>query len=284
MIILILGHTGKIGSYIFNNLTQSRHKIISLGRSKSKCDIYFDFEKMEGDLYKIESLEIDLVINAIGKLPMHKANKLEYSNVNVNTIETIRKYLNPETKIIQLSTISVYGEQIINRAVKETDEIKPKNNYAKSKIEAEKFIVNNFKKYWIFRIPPVYLDFDDDTLYKRIVLNRFLEVKFNGDKHEHSYCSLNRLLDVISLGCISSKLPYGIFNVTDLEPISIKKLKSQIKTHALVKISLSDKIFLFTRDLLRLLRIFPLSEKINEIYYKTCVSNLYCSKKLKGYL
>ena len=284
MRILILGHTGKIGSYIFNKLIETKHELISLGRSKSKCDIYYDFESNEGDLSGLEKLKIDLVINAIGKLPKHKANKAEYFNANINYIKTIKKYLNKEWEIIQLSTIAVYGEQIVDRAVKESDRVRPKNNYALTKLKAEKFITDNFKKYWIFRIPPVYKDFDDEIFYKRIIINRLLEINFNGDKQEHSYCSLDRIMEVIRLGCISSKLPYGIYNVADVQSFSVKKIKSHFKNHSLIKIPVSDKFFLVCRDVLRFLRIYSFSEKINEIYYKTCVSNLYCTKKLQKYI
>lgn len=284
MTILILGHTGKIGSFLFEKLVRTEQSLITLGRSKNKSDIFYDFDKNEGDLHKLENLKIDLIINALGKLPKHKADKLAYSNANINALKILQKYFNNNTEIIQLSTISVYGEEVTNRAVKETDEIKPKNNYAATKLQAEEFIIKNFRKHWIFRIPPVYSDLDDNILYKRVILNRLVEVIFNDDKQKHSYCSLSRIFEVIETGCIQNLLPYGVYNLADKKYFSIKQIKSRRKMHSFVKIPVNPGVFLKTRDLFRFLGIESISEKINEIHYKTCTSNLYCTKKLEKYI
>lgn len=284
MTILILGNTGKIGSFIYDSLILTQHNIISLGRSKKRCDIFYDFDKDEGDLSKLESKNIDLVINAIGKLPKHKASKFKYSNANIDAIKILRKYLNKDVYFVQLSTISIYGEEVTHRAVNETDEIYPKNNYAKSKQQAEEFIINNYRNHWIFRMPPVYDDLNDKVLFKRVVLNRFFEIIFNGDNQEHSYCSLDRLLEVINEGCITTKLPYGLYNLADKKNLSIKKIKSQKKIKPFVKIHVSANMFLITRDLFRFLGIDSISEKINEIYYKSCVSNKYCTRRVEKHI
>lgn len=284
MTILILGHTGKIGSFLFEKLVKTEHSLITLGRSKNKSDIFYDFDKKEGDLHKLENLKIDLVLNAMGKLPKHKADQLKYSNANFEALKILQKYLNRSTKIVQLSTISVYGEEVTDRAVKETDEIKPKNNYAITKLQAEEFIIKNFKNHWVFRIPPVYNDLNDKILYKRIILNKMVEIIFNGDKQKHSYCSLSRIHEVIATGCIKTILPYGIYNLADKNHISIKKIKSKNNIRSLIKIPVSSRVFLISRDLFRFLKINSISEKINEIYYKTCTSNLYCTEKLEKYI
>lgn len=284
MTILILGHTGKIGSFLFEKLVKTEHSLITLGRSKNKSDIFHDFDKNEGDLHKLENLKIDLIINALGKLPKNKSNQLEYSNANIEALKILRKYLNRNTQIVQLSTISVYGEEVTDRAVKETDEIKPKNNYAITKLQAEEFIIENFRNHWVFRIPPVYNDLNDKILHKRIILNKIVEIIFNGDKQKHSYCSLSRIHEVIATGCIKTILPYGIYNLADKDHISIKKIKTRHYTRSLVRIPVSSSVFLICRDLFRFLKIDFISEKINEIYYKTCTSNLYCTEKLEKYI
>jgi nucleoside-diphosphate-sugar epimerase len=284
MTILLLGHTGKIGSFLFDNLVRTEDIVVTLGRSKNKSDIYYDFDKKKGELYKLENLKVDLVINALGKLPKHKAAQLEYSNANIDALEILQKYLNRETKIVQLSTISVYGEEVINRAVKESDEIKPKNNYAITKLQAEEFIIKNFKNYWIFRIPPVYENLNDKILHKRIILNKIVEIIFDGDQQKHSYCALSRIYQVISTGCIETILPFGIYNLADKNYLSIKEIKSRHNTHSLFKIPVSSAVFLKSRDLFRFLKIYSISEKINEIYYKTCTSNLYGTDKLEKYI
>ena len=284
MTILILGHTGKIGSFLFEKLGKTSHEIISLGRSKYKCDVFYDFDKKEGNLSKLENLQIDLVINALGKLPKHRAAKLEYSNANIDAIKILQKYFQKHTQIIQLSTISIYGEEVIDRAVKETDIINPKNNYAITKFQAEEFRINNISNHWIFRIPPVYDGLNDRVLEKRIIRNKFIEIIFNGDKQIHSYCSLSRILEVIQEGCLSSILPYGVFNLADKKPLSTKQIKSIQNINSLIKLPVNANIFLITRDIFRFLKINSISEKINEIYYKTCTSNLYSTEKLKKYI
>lgn len=284
MTILILGHTGKIGSFLFDNLVKTEATVITLGRSKNKSDIFYDFDKKEGDLYKLKELKIDLIINAIGKLPKHKADKLAYSNANIDALKILQLYFKNDTQIIQLSTISVYGEEVTDREVKETDEVKPKNNYAVTKLQAEEFVIKKYRNHWIFRIPPVYNDLDDKVLCKRVILNRLIEIIFNNDNQKHSYCSLSRILEVIQIGCVNSKLPYGVYNLADNKQLSIKEIKAHQNINSLIKIAVSPGFFLRARDLFRFLGMNFISEKINEVYYKTCVSNLYCIEKLEKFI
>ena len=86
---------------------------------------------------------------------------------------------------------------------------------------------------------------------KRIILNKFLEIVFNGDKQIHSYCSLSRILEVIQEGCLSSILPYGVYNLADKEPVSIDKIKSQQNISSIIVIPVSANLFLKSRDLFR---------------------------------
>ena len=92
------------------------------------------------------------------------------------------------------------------------------------------------------------------------------------------------MYEVISIGCVKTILPYGIYNLADKNHLTIKEIKSRKNTNSLFKIPVSSTVFLISRDLFRFLKINSISEKINEIYYKTCTSNLYSTEKLEKYI
>ena len=139
------------------------------------------------------------------------------------------------------------------------------------------------KKNFIFRIPPIYTNYSDKTLYKRIIKNKFFEVKFGDDNQKHSYCSLDQLYKIIFY-VIKHKLPYGIYHVTDRNLLSIKFLKSLIKEKPLIKLRVNPKLILFIIYIFKLLRLKNLENRINEIYYKSCINNIYSTKKISKHI
>ena len=187
--ILIIGSSGKIGKHIYNLLINS-FSIYTLNQNLDiKSDFQYDFKLMKGDLSGLKKIKFDYIINCAGLLPSSNANKKEFYSVNSNIFDVLYKFLDKKVCFIQLSTISVYGESILERPICEEDKTFPKNTYAKSKLDGEKKCNFFFKNNYIFRIPPVYYDLYDKTLYKRIFKNRLIDFKFSKRDKFHSFCS-----------------------------------------------------------------------------------------------
>ena len=276
---LIVGSTGKIGSFLKNSL-KSDYTIYTISRcNPDNYNFYYDFDKQLGDLTLLKKIDFDIVINCIGILPSFNFSARSYYRVNSESINILASYLNNDCKYIFMSTISVYGESIENRDVKETDKVYQKNLYAKSKLKGELFSKKQFKNYYIFRIPPVYLNFEDKTLYKRIIKNNFIEIKFGDDSQLHSYCSLLTLLRITNK-VIKNNYERGIFHIADQKIYSNTFLKEKLKTNSLITINIYKSHFKYILRLSKWMKINFIENKINEIYYKLFCNNVYSTKKI----
>ena len=142
-------------------------------------------------------------------------------------------------------------------------------------------VKKQFPNHYIFRIPPVYTNFDDSTLVKRIIKNSLIEIFFGDENHSHSFCSLKTLNNVI-VSIINNKIPYGVYNVCDNRLFHIKDLKNIIRNKPLIKLKIKPQIFIELTKLFKFLGLKKIENKINEIYFKTCCNNIYSINKLKN--
>ena len=281
--ILIVGSTGKIGSFLLNSL-KSDYRIYTVSRCNSdNFNFYYDFDKQLGDLTLLKEIDFNIVINCIGILPSSNFSELSYYRVNSESINILASYLNSDCKYIFMSTISVYGESIVDRDVIETDKVYPKNLYAKSKFQGELFSKKQFKNHYIFRIPPVYSNFEDKTIYKRIIKNNFIEIKFGDDSQLHSYCSLKTLL-AITKKVIENNYEIGIFHIADQKLYSNNFLKEKLKINSLITLRIYKTNFKILLRLTKFLKLNFIENKINEIYYKLFCNNVYSTNKIYNQL
>lgn len=173
MKIYLIGANGKLGSIICSKI-----EVIPLVRKSSglRNEIISDFT--ETSLKKILS-DADVIINAAGLVHGDK-NSLIESNV-----ELVRKIVlsAPEkAKIIQISSISVYGKKLTT-IVDESTPPSPDSIYSQTKLEAEK-IVQTHKIHIILRVGTIYGEGFSDY-YK--ILNSIEKGKMkligNGENH-----------------------------------------------------------------------------------------------------
>lgn len=277
--ILITGSTGKIGKYLSNSLKEN-YTIYTISRLQStNYNFYYDFDKQYGDLSLLQEIEFDAVIHCIGILPSSKSSKKSYYNVNSESINILASYINNTCKFIFLGTISVYGESITEKIINEIDLLNPKNTYAKSKLLGETFTKKNFLNYYIFRIPPVYLNMEDKTIYKRLIKNKFIEIKFGDDSQSHSYCSLEKLV-YVTKRFIEQNIDNGIYHVADQKTFNSKFLKQKIKVNSLITIKVNKKYCFLLVRVFNFMKLKFLENKINEIYFKIFCDNVYSTKKV----
>ena len=163
MKVLITGACGHIGSF----LTENIHKIKSISKTilvdnlkSNRFNSLYNFEKKNNlsfflrDLNNLNALNdfhnVDVIIHCASMTNAEKSfgkEKEMYRN-NLNCLKTAMRYcINRNTKLIHLSSTSVYGKQ--TDLVDENCErrfLKPQSPYAKIKLIEEKLLKKNSNK------------------------------------------------------------------------------------------------------------------------------------------
>ena len=163
MKILITGACGHIGSFLAENI----HKIKSISKTiivdnlkSNRFNSLYNFKKKNNlsfflrDLNNLNALNdfhnVDAIIHCASMTNAEKSfgkEKEMYRN-NLNCLKTTMKYcINRNTKLIHLSSTSVYGKQtdIVDENC-ERKFLKPQSPYAKIKLIEEKLLKKNSNK------------------------------------------------------------------------------------------------------------------------------------------
>ena len=266
---LIFGASGQIGRHLIRKLTKNNYKVTAVTRNlhqkgyvlKTQANAgYIDIVELnifnENKLKDLIS-RADICINLIGILyEKNKGNTFE----NIHTIfPSLISKICKEYNVQQFIQLSALG---IDDAVD--------SNYAKSKLEGEKNIKNNFKHATILRPSVVYSVDDNFTTNFMTLLNRLFvfPLYYNGDtKFMPIYCSdLTEIIyQIISKNIISKTIECVGPETISLKDILKRLLKLTGKKRLLIPLPLFlaklSAIFfqllpnpLLTLDQLKLLR------------------------------
>ena len=273
---LIFGGSGQIGRNLIRKLTKNNYKVTVVTRNihqksymiKTQANAGF-IDIVEANIFdenKIRNLfkDADICINLIGILfEQKKGNTFK----NIHTIfPGLLAKLCKEYKLKHFIHLSALG---INQA---TD-----SDYAKSKLEGESNVLNNFPLATILRPSVVYSVDDNFTTNFMTLLNRLpIFPLYYGGKTKFSPIHCSDLTDVINY-VISKNIYSKIIECVGPETISFKELLEKLlfligKKRILIPIPLSlakfsARIFeilpspLLTRDQLRLLKYDNISSK-----------------------
>ena len=266
---LIFGGSGQIGRHLIRKLTRNNIRVTVVTRNihqksyiiKTQGNAgYIDI--VEADIYdekKIRNLfsKADFCINLIGILFENKKGST-FFNIH-NFFPSLLAKLAKEYKLKNFIHLSALG---INDAID--------SNYATSKLEGEKNIINSFPSATILRPSIVYSVDDNFTTSFMTLLNRlpFFPLYYSG-KTKFTPIHCTDLIDVI-YHIISSNINSKIIECVGPEVITFKELLERLlrlinKKRVLIPVplllaSLSAKIFqmlpnpLLTEDQLRLLK------------------------------
>jgi len=266
---LIFGASGQIGRHLIRKLTKNNYKVTAVTRNlhqkayvlKTQANAgYIDIVELnifnESKLKNLIS-RADICINLIGILyEKNKGNTFE----NIHTIfPSLISKICKEYNVQQFIQLSALG---IDDAID--------SNYAKSKLEGEKNIKNNFVNATILRPSVVYSVDDNFTTNFMTLLNRLIifPLYYNGDtKFMPIHCSdLTEIIyQVISKNIISKTIECVGPETISLKDILKRLLKLTEKKRLLIPLPLFlaklSAIFfqlfpnpLLTLDQLRLLR------------------------------
>jgi len=224
---LIFGASGQIGRHLIRKLTKNNYKVTAVTRNlhqkgyvlKTQANAgYIDIVELnifnENKLRDLIS-RADICINLIGILyEKNKGNTFE----NIHTIfPSLISKICKEYNVQQFIQLSALG---IDDAID--------SNYAKSKLEGEKNIKNNFVNATILRPSVVYSVDDNFTTNFMTLLNRLIifPLYYNGDtKFMPIHCSdLTEIIyQVISKNIISKTI-----ECVGLETISLKDILKRL--------------------------------------------------------
>ena len=195
--ILVFGGSGQIGRHLIRRLTKNNHLVTVVTRNKHKKGAILKtqgnpgyIEIVEANIFDEENLnniisKKDICINLVGILYEDKKNT--FKNIHVNFPSLISK-LCEKHKLEQFIHLSALGiEQAID------------SNYAKSKREGEKNIINNFPKSTILRPSVIYSVDDNFTTNLMTLLNLmpFFPLYYNG-KTQFSPMHVTDISEIIS--------------------------------------------------------------------------------------
>ncbi len=152
--LIVTGATGYLGSQIINGLDLSKYeKLYFIDRTLKEDRLNKDVLKNA----KIEFVPADLSAPEVQKILAKKFKDLEnvtflHASYLGDAEKSFLGSLSQDLFMIYLSSAAVYGEANEGKALVETDEPEPLNDYGRIKLESEKIIQDKFKKSLILRI------------------------------------------------------------------------------------------------------------------------------------
>jgi len=249
---LVTGGAGFIGSYITKHLINHGDSVVVLdnlytGKKKNLADIENKIEFVDGDIRDFKLLE-SIMKNtkgvfhqaALASVPESYTIPEKYDDVNVNGTENIFKLAKQfGLKVVYASSSSVYGNPK-NIPMKESDEIKPINPYAKTKADKEKLAIK-YSGMGVDIIGLRYFNVYGIGQSKEYagVIKLFLEQirdklppNVNGDGTQ--FRDFVHVSDVVKANILSmdSNVPNGFFNVGTNSSITVLDLAKLVIEHA----------------------------------------------------
>ena len=251
--ILLTGSNGFIGSY-FKNHYSDEYKIGT-------------FSFLNDNITDLDLSNIDTVVHLSALVhQMGEASKEAYKNINIiQTLELAKKAKQSGVEhFIFMSTVKVYGEET-DTVYREDTACNPKDEYGKSKLEAEKELQkledDNFKVS-IIRTPIVYGEGVKANILNLIRLVQKMSIlPFSKIKNRRSIVYIGNLSAIIDRIIKVGKS--GIFLASDDRPLSTTELIQ------LIALALNKKVFLLS------VPFFPrLLKKIKPSFYKRLYKSL----------
>ena len=217
--VVVLGHTGFLGSKIFSHIKSSFPEKETLGFSSKDFNLTVGANTQSLSPY----FDSQTVLIMCAGIKRQKGDTAEIFQQNIQMIINLIKVLkkNPVSRMVYISSAAVYGEDIDNQVIDELTPIQPRSYYGLSKYTAECLLNMHFENVQssslgILRPPTIYGPFEALLSYGP---NLFLDAICNsesitlwGDGSE-----LRELIyvdDLVDIACRFASIEYeGPLNV-----------------------------------------------------------------------
>jgi len=209
--------------------------------------VYYQAISLRGGWHNQVSLDdFDAVIHLAGLAHDLNSKSLEEDYYNVNselTKQLYEAYINSSaTKFIFLSSVKAAADSVIG-ILKEVDAANPNTIYGKSKLKAERAILdaslNSEKTYYILRPCMIHGPGNKgnlNLLYNFIT--RKIPYPLAAFENKRSFLSIDNLNFVINELLKTNDIPSGIYNVADTEPLSTNSVVKIISASVKIKAQL----------------------------------------------
>jgi len=243
--ILITGASGFIGSLLCERISREYETVALCHRSVPNGLVRFmhcDLGDADSIADVFQTFTPDTIIHCAG-IAHQKIGVLDrdtYLAVNSIATENLAREaarINPDVNFIFLSSVTVYGEDVLRRgAVKEDSHCNPSGPYAVSKLDAERRLISLvheglLNSLDILRLAPVY---DRDwclNLERRVFApGKFAYLHFGNGKQRMSALARSNLVEFIQY-LLRRDIQAGlrIYNVNDLDTYSFSEIISVFK-------------------------------------------------------
>ena len=242
--ILITGSNGFLGSNLCNSLKSQGDSYKTLARNNA--DINIDLTS-NFDITK-QLAGIDCVVHCAARAHkmQDKGFGVAYFDCNLDaTVKLAKQCLKAQVKkFVFISTSKVYGEFSTKSGFSETDAVNPSDDYAKSKLAAERKLLELATKDFsviILRLPLLYgrgQKGNMQLLAKVISKNMPLPLGC-ANKNLRSLLFIGNATAAINWAATVSDVSNQIFNIADATPVSTLQILQQLK------VKLNSKTILF---------------------------------------
>ena len=301
----ITGVNGIIGSELRRRFIDKGYYVIGIDRiePQQEDDRQFEYVKLDitaQDKVKqfFSGLSFDYLIHCAAlvhknspDLSFNNFMKINYEgtkNIFDSVIKSKNKY--GLKRAIFFSTIEVYGGEERDEIISEDDECNPISFYGKSKLAAERYLLNLCKDYKlpiiILRLSPVYSkDFLRNVKRRVLVGKEMFFYRVGDEKQKISLCSRNNVIDAVER-CIESEVSFGeVFNIADNQVYSFNDLLNYFRKLIGNRITIKIPECIVHLGIKLLSLIFSgRKERLLSIYYKLTKDNVYSIEKAKRYL
>lgn len=241
--VLVTGASGFIGKAVCRSLFL-KYRVIALDRNPCSDSqhhhiaVTADIEDVTAIKHICDRYLPDVVIHCAGMAHQTlflKKGADSYEDTNCLATEKLAHCAaasNPGLYFIFLSSISVYGENQAKPVICETDPCLPTSHYAKSKLSAEKRLIdlyhnNILKKLDILRLAPVYDNRWGGNLEKRVFApHKICYLRLGSGEQKMSALARANLIEFIGLKLkqIMDRQFCNITNVCDEQPYSFNEI------------------------------------------------------------
>jgi nucleoside-diphosphate-sugar epimerase len=301
--IVITGVNGIIGSELSRRFIDKGYYVIGIDRTEAQQQNNGQFEYVKLDITNqdkvrqfFSDLSFDYLIHCAALVHKNSPN-LSFDNfmrINFEGTKNIfdsvveNKSNSGFGRAVFFSTIEVYGGEGRDGVISEGDECKPITFYGKSKLAAEKYLLNLNKEYklpiTILRLTPVYSKDFLRNVNRRVLIggDKFF-YKVGDGEQKISLCSRDNVIDVVE-ACIEGGVPFGeVFNIADDKVYSFNDLLNYFRelvggNRITVKI---PKCIVYLGVKLLSLIFLGRKERLLSIYYKLTKDNVYSIEKAK---
>lgn len=282
--ILITGAHGFVGTNLSEYLATNAHlKLIALDISKNAMSFY-DKEYSWKEFSNIDFDSIDTIIHLAGKAhdTSNTQDAAEYFKINVGlTKQIFDKYLKSSSKkFIYFSSVKAVADSVKNNILTEEDLPDPKTPYGQSKLEAEKYLMNQSlpegKSLYIFRPAMIHGPGNKGNLNLLFnLINRGIPYPLGAFSNQRSFTSIGNLNFVINQ-FIDKEIEPGIYQIADNDSLSTSDIIKLIGEVTLCKPKIWNIPASLINGLANVGNILPLplnSEKLKKLTENYLVSN-----------